>query len=84
MNRILFSQTFFATDVSGNSKPQFEAGKHYPTDDAEAKRCIARGIATEVDVPDAEVEGATDGTEPEHAADEATNTAPTTKKAKKA
>lgn len=58
MKRILFSYTFFATDSSGNSKPQFEAGKHYPADDAEAVRCIARGIAAEVEVDDPPAEAA--------------------------
>lgn len=60
MKRILFSSTFFATDTSGNSKPQFEAGKHYPPDDAEARRCIARGIAAEVDVEDEQPAAAAD------------------------
>lgn len=56
MKRIQFSQTFFETDGSGNHRPRFEAGKHYPADDAEAQRCVARGIAEEVDVPDPEPE----------------------------
>lgn len=77
MNRILFSQTFFATDGSGNSKPQFEAGKHYPADDAEAKRCIARGIAEAIDV---EVEKDVEATEQPEVEEAAPATA---KKAKK-
>lgn len=47
MKRILFSTTFYNEGI-----PQFEAGKHYAADDAEAIRCIARGIAKEVDIDD--------------------------------
>lgn len=81
MNRILFSQTFFATDGGGNSRPQFEAGKHYPADDAEARRCIARGIAAEVDVEDPAAED--DAEPPADAASEPAAEAPAAKKAKK-
>lgn len=52
MKMIQFSQTFWHC-VNGVSVPQFEAGKQYPADDAEAQRCVVRGIAEEVDVPDA-------------------------------
>lgn len=54
MIRIRFSQTFFATNGSGASVPQFEAGKDYPADDEEAIRCVARGIAEKVDVEETE------------------------------
>lgn len=66
MKMIRFSQTFWHC-VHGASVPQFEAGKDYPADNAEAQRCIARGIAEEVDVPDEpaeEAKPAADGAEP--------------------
>jgi hypothetical protein len=47
MKRILFSATFF-----DGGEERYQAGKHYPADDAEAARCVARGIAKEVDVAD--------------------------------
>lgn len=50
---ISFRANFNATDASGNSSPRFEAGKEYDPakdDDGEMKRCIARGIAEEVEV----------------------------------
>ncbi|MDN8617868.1 hypothetical protein [Variovorax ginsengisoli] len=52
MKRILFTSAWFETDHTGTSHARFEAGKDYPADDAEAKRCVARGIAEEVDVAD--------------------------------
>jgi len=52
MKKILFSASWFETDQTGTSRARFEAGKHYPADDAEAQRCVARGIAAEVEVAD--------------------------------
>lgn len=83
MNRILFFQTFFATDGSGNSRPQFEAGKHYPADDAEAVRCIARGIAEAVDVPEVEAEEAAAEVDAQAEAEGVAEAVPAAKKAKK-
>jgi len=48
-----FAVNFNATDASGNSKVRFSAGSDYPLEvdaDGELKRCIARGIAEEVEV----------------------------------
>lgn len=50
MKMIRFSQTFWHV-VHGASVPQFEAGKDYPVNE-DTQRCVARGIAEEVDVPD--------------------------------
>lgn len=52
MKMIRFNANFYGTDSGGNSRAVFEAGKYYPAADEEARRCIARGIAEEVDVPD--------------------------------
>lgn len=57
MKRILFSASWFETDQTGTSRPRFEAGQHYSPDDVEAQRCVARGIAAEVDVADEPVTG---------------------------
>lgn len=51
MKMIRFSQTFWHS-MNGASVPLFEEGNDYPSDHPEARRCIARGIAEEVDVPD--------------------------------
>ncbi|MDQ0082938.1 hypothetical protein J2W35_003297 [Variovorax boronicumulans] len=59
MKKIRFSANFHATDAGGNSVIQFAAGQEYPADDPEALRCIARGIAEEVDVPDEQPAGPT-------------------------
>jgi hypothetical protein len=56
VKRILFSQSFFGTDAAGNHRALFEAGKDYPEDDEEAKRCVARGIAEMVEVEVADPE----------------------------
>lgn len=53
MKMIRFFANFYGTDGGGNSRAIYEAGQDYPADDAEARRCIARGIAEEVDVADA-------------------------------
>ena len=55
MKMIRFTKTFWHCP-NGISVPLFEAGKDYPADDAEARRCIARGIAEEVDIPDPDPE----------------------------
>lgn len=52
MKKIRFSANFHETGAGGNSGIRFAAGQDYPADDAEAIRCIARGIAHEVEVPD--------------------------------
>jgi hypothetical protein len=52
VKKIRFSANFNDTGPTGTSYARYEAGKDYPADDAEAQRCIARGIAAEVDVPD--------------------------------
>lgn len=52
MKMIRFTETFWHT-VHGAAVPLFEKGKDYPLDHPhieEARRCIARGIAEEVDV----------------------------------
>lgn len=67
MKMIRFSKPFFAVNAGGASYPQFEAGKDYPADDPEAIRCVARGIAEEVEVADPQPE-------PEAAADQAAAT----------
>lgn len=71
MKRIRFSADWFETDLSGNSRPRFEAGKDYPADDEEAVRCVARGIAEEVDVADAPDAPAADATAAKKAAKKA-------------
>lgn len=50
MKKIRFSANFHETDAGGNSVIRFAAGQDYPADDAEAIRCVARGIAEEVEV----------------------------------
>lgn len=70
MKKIRFNVNFYGTDSAGNSRAVFEAGKDYPADDAEARRCIARGISTEVEVPD---EPAPDIPEAASVADEPTD-----------
>lgn len=52
MKKIRFSANFHETDAGGNSVIRFAAGQDYPADDAEAIRCVARGIAKEVEVED--------------------------------
>lgn len=49
----LFAVNFHQTDDTGSSRVRFAAGQAYPLaddTDGELRRCIARGIATEVDV----------------------------------
>lgn len=52
MKMARFLVDFRATDTAGNSHVRFAAGQAYPLEDAdgETKRCIARGVAEEVDV----------------------------------
>lgn len=58
MKKIRFSAAWYETSPHGGSYARFEAGKDYPADDDEAIRCIARGIAEEVDVPEPDKDSA--------------------------
>jgi hypothetical protein len=62
MKVIRFHAPFFGTDAAGNHCEQFSAGKDYPAENEEARRCIARGLAEEVEVADPEpaADGAAD------------------------
>jgi hypothetical protein len=59
MKRILFSADFYNTNPAGQSYVQFAKGEHYEPDD-EARRCVARGIAEEVDVEEPKASEASD------------------------